>query len=114
MGLVKELPPTGKFRRVDTNFRIDSTNEKDLMASLPLTGNALHNSEMEYHGNFLHTLGRIQHISLMSIIGMCYSTYCLATQTVAPNLPGFQGIKRCVQYLASHPHKTIFNPYNYY
>ena len=33
---------------------------------------------------------------------------------MAPTLPGFQGIKRCVQYLASHPHKPIFYPSNSY
>ena len=31
-----------------------------------------------------------------------------------PNLPGFQGIKCCVQYLAIHPHKPIFYPSNSY
>ena len=31
-----------------------------------------------------------------------------------PTFPGFQGIKRCVQYLDSHPHKPIFYPSNYY
>ena len=84
------------------------------MAALSLTGHALHNAEMEYHGKFGHTLGRIQHISLMSRIDLCYATCCLATQTVAPILLGFQGIKRCVQYLASHPHKPIFYPSNSY
>ena len=69
---------------------------------------------MEYHGKFGHTLGRIQHIALMSIIDLCYTTHCLATQTVAPTLPDFQGIKCCVKYLASHPHKTIFYPSNSY
>ena len=44
----------------------------------------------------------------MSRIDLCYETCSIATQTVAPTLPYFQGIKRCVQYLASHPHKTIF------
>ena len=38
----------------------------------------------------------------------------MATQTVAPTLPGFQDIKRCVQYLAIHPHKPIFYPSNSY
>ena len=33
---------------------------------------------------------------------------------MALNLPDFQGINLCVQYLASHPHKPIFYPYNYY
>ena len=44
---------------------------------------------MEYHGNFGHTLGRIQHIALMSRIDSCYVTCCLATQNVAPTLPGY-------------------------
>ena len=50
----------------------------------------------------------------MSIIDLCYATCSLATQTVAHNLPGLQGIKRCVQYLASHPHKPIFYPSHSY
>ena len=50
----------------------------------------------------------------MSRIGICHTTYNLETQTVAPTLHGFQGIKCCVQYLASHPHKPIFYPYNSY
>ena len=33
---------------------------------------------------------------------------------MAPNLPDFQGIKSCVQYLASNPHKPIFYLSNYY
>ena len=84
------------------------------MADLPLTVHALQKAEMEYHGKFGHTLGRIQHIALMSKIDLCYATCRLETQTVAPTLPGFQGIKRCVQYLASHPHKPIFYPFNSY
>ena len=50
----------------------------------------------------------------MSRIDLCYAICRLATQAVAPNLPGFQGIKRCVKYMASQPHKPIFYPYNYY
>ena len=41
------------------------------MAALPFTGNALHKSEMEYHDKFGHTLGKIQHIALISIIDIC-------------------------------------------
>ena len=84
------------------------------MAALPLTGIAPHKAEVENNGKFGHTIGRIQHIALMSIIDHFYATCNLATQTVAPNLPGFQGTKLCVQYLASHPHKPIFYPYNSY
>ena len=110
MWLANEWFPTGKFRNVDTPFWIDSSYEKELLDALPLKGHALQKAEMEYHGKFGNTLGRIQHISLMSRIPLCYATCSLATQTVASTLPGFQGIKQCVQYLASHPHKPIFYP----
>ena len=33
---------------------------------------------------------------------------------MAPNITGFQGIKCCVKYLDSHPHKPIFCPYDSY
>ena len=80
------------------------------MAALPLTGHALQKAEMEYHGKFGHTLGRIQHIALMSRIVICYATCSLATHTVAPTLPVLQGIKRCVQHIDIHQHKPIFYP----
>ena len=69
---------------------------------------------MEYHVECGHTIGRIQHIYIMSIIYLFYTTCRLATQTVAPNIPGFHGIKSSVQYLYSHPHKPIFYSSNYY
>ena len=50
----------------------------------------------------------------MSRIDLCYATFRLATQTVAPTLPGFQVIKRCVQYMDIHPHKPIFYPSHSY
>ena len=112
MELVNEWLPTEKIRKVDTHFRIESTNEKELIYALTLTGNELHKAEMEYHEKFGHTIGQIQHISLMSRIEICYTDCRLATQTAAPTLPGFQGIKRCIQYLDMNPHKPIFNTYN--
>ena len=84
------------------------------MAEIMLTGNALHKAEMEYHDKFVKTLGRIQHITLMSRIDV-FNTAChLPTQTVAHILPSFQGINQCIQYLVSDPHKPIFYLYNYY
>ena len=50
----------------------------------------------------------------MSIIDIYYANFFLSTQTVSPTLPGFQGIKRCVKYMASPPHKPISYPSNYY
>ena len=50
----------------------------------------------------------------MSRIEKFKTAYCLAPQTVAPTLPGFQGIKRCIKYMDSHPHTPIFYPsYSY-
>ena len=114
MELVNEWFPTGNFRNIDTPFRTDSSYEKKLLAALPLTGNALHKSEMKYHGKFGHTLERIQHIDLMSRNDLCYATCCLATQTVTTTLTAFQCIKQCVHYLDSHPDKPIFYPSNSY
>ena len=69
---------------------------------------------MEYPGKFGHTIGRIQHISLMSRIDIFYATCCISTQTVTPTITGFQGIKIYVQYMSSQPYKPIFYPSNYY
>ena len=50
----------------------------------------------------------------MSRIGICYTLGCLATHAVAPTIPGFQGIKCCIQYLDSKPNKQLFYPSNSY
>ena len=70
--LVNECFPTVTFRNVETSFRKDSTYEKELIAVITLTVNALHKSEIEYNGKFGHNLGRIQNISIMSRIDICY------------------------------------------
>ena len=57
--LVNKQFSTGKFRKVDTTFSIESTHEKEVMAALPLTGHAHHTTEMEYNGNSVHTIVRI-------------------------------------------------------
>ena len=78
------------------------------MATISLSGNALRKTDIEYHGKFRHTIGRIYRIDFMSRIDIFYTACHMETQTVAPTLPGLQGIKHCIQYLYSHPHKTIF------
>ena len=50
----------------------------------------------------------------MRIIYIYYTACLKGTQTVAPTIPGFQGLNICIQYLDSHPHKPIFYPSNYY
>ena len=114
MERVNELLPDGKFRNIDTNFSTNSIYENESIAALPLTANALHKSEMEYNGNFGRNIGRVQNIYIKIRIGIYYTACCLVTQTVMPTIPGFQGLKSFIQYLASNHHKPIFYPYNYY
>ena len=61
-----------------------------------------------------HTLGRIQYIYILNRIDICCRSCRLETQTVAPNIPGFQGIKQCIKYMYIQPHKLIFYPSNPY
>ena len=70
--------------------------------------------KIDYHGKFGHILERLQEISIMSRIGICYTACHLESQTLPSILPVLQGIKRCIPYLDSHPHKPIFYPYNSY
>ena len=84
------------------------------MSALTLTRNAPHKAQMEHHGKFGHTLGQIQNITPMSIINICYTACRLKNQTVATTITGFQGIKLCIQYLASKTHEPILYPSNYY
>ena len=84
------------------------------MSALPFTVNDLCKAEMEYHGKFGHTLGWIHQIDIMIRIDIFYTSCNLVTQTVAPTITGFQGLKICIQYISSHPHKPIFYPYTYY
>ena len=84
------------------------------MAALPLNGNTLHKTEIDYCGKFGHTIGRIQHIILIRRIEIFYTAFHLATQNVAHTLTGYQGLKLFIQNMDSHPRKPIFYPYNYY
>ena len=108
MELVNEWYPTGKFTIFDITFWTYSTHEKECMAALTLTGNDLRKAEMEHHGKFGHNLGWMQHIALMTRIDIFYTTCHMEIQTVSPTLNYFQGLKCCIKYLASHPHKPIF------
>ena len=110
--IVNELFPTAKFRytfseksvHMKSNYWLHSINSTFLSSDI----NGIPWKIMIY------TLGRIQYISLMILIGLFYEICCLATQTVSHILPAFQVIKRSVQYLTSHPHKPIFYPSSSY
>ena len=72
MELVNEWFQNGKLKIFDTHFRIYYTYEKEIMAALILTVNSICKVEMEYHGKIGHTLGHIEHIGVMIIIGIFY------------------------------------------
>ena len=63
---------------------------------------------MEYHRKFGHTIGRIQQIFIMTRIDIFYTACRLVTQNMEPTIPGFQGLKLCIQYLVSCPNKPIY------
>ena len=52
-------------------------------------------------------------IDIMSTIDICYTTYHLGTQTVEPDITGFQGHKSFILYLDRYTHKTSYT-YNSY
>ena len=106
--IVNEWFSDKKFTTFNTPFITDSAYQEDIMASLRLTGNSLHKSEIEYHGKFGNIIGRIQHTPIMSKIYICYTACVLVTQTVVPNIPCFKYLNLCIQYMVSHPHKTVF------
>ena len=100
--------PYEYLRKFDTPFWTEYTHEKEIMDQIIFAGNELQKSEREYHGNFGHTIGWIQHIDITITIEICYTYFHPRTKTVAPTLPYFQGLKRCIKYIATHPHKPIF------
>ena len=78
------------------------------MTAFTLMGDALQKYENEYHGKFYHTIGHIQHNNIMTRIENGYLTCQKATKSVPPTLFGFQGIKRCIHFIADHTNKNIF------
>ena len=114
MELVHEWFPIEKFIKVDTPFLKDSKYENELMAAVTLTLNALFKVEIKYYGKFGHDVGQIQHIDIMRRTEIHYRAFCLGKQTVTTTIPGFQCLKRRIQYMASHTHKPIFHTSNSY
>ena len=84
------------------------------MAAVNSIGNDPNMEEMEYPGKLVHTIGHIQHTDIMRIFDIFYKAFLLVTQNMAPTTNGFQGLNKCIQYLANYPHKPVFYPYNSY
>ena len=78
------------------------------MAEISLMGESLQKFKLEYHEIFDHILGGIQHIPTTSRIGIFYTAYRLGTIIYYPTPPGFQGIKRNIQFLADYNKKPTF------
>ena len=69
---------------------------------------AIQKSCKEDHNKLGHTMGRIQHISIISRIEFFYKDCFPGTQTSSPTLIGFQGLNICIKYLDNHPYKPTF------
>ena len=82
------------------------------MAAVSLRVNDFKKTEPEWHGKLGHNLVWIKHIASVIRTDICYTDYHLATQTMVPNLPSFQGIKICLKYLTNH--KIFLYCYNSY
>ena len=83
------MVPSWKYRKAYTPFCKHTTYENEFMTVVILTVNALHKSEMEYHGKVWHTLGYIKHISIMIKIYICSKSCQIGNQTVSPTIPVF-------------------------
>ena len=68
-----------------------------------MLGVALWKSEHKYHGYFDYTLERIQHITIMISIEICYTECRTRMQIVPPTLPGFQYFKGGIEFLDIYP-----------
>ena len=104
MDLVSEWFPYGIFRNLDTTL---CAYDKYPVASIPMMGEAPWKAKHDYHGKSGHTLVNIQHISIMSIIDICYMVCHLGAQIVSPVISVFQGIK-IVYNFSNHTQKPIF------
>ena len=78
------------------------------MSAVLLTKNDHYKSEMGYHDYFQHTLGWIYKNFYLDKIEICYTACHMINRSVSPTIPGFQGLKRCIQHMTSHPNKPIF------
>ena len=87
---------------MNTTFCNDSEYEKELMAVIPLMGEAPCKAENDFHGNFGHTIGLIQHINVMISTDICYMTCRLGTNSVAHILPVCKVEKRCIYFISNH------------
>ena len=59
------------------------------MAVVPSATNYPLKTEAEYYVKFVNTIEQIQQNTIMIRLGICYTTCRPKTQTVAPNIPGY-------------------------
>ena len=57
--LVSKWFPDGKFFKIDTTLRTESTYEKEIMYDVLMKSDTLQKSEHEYHGKLCHTIRHI-------------------------------------------------------
>ena len=92
-----------------TDYRV-SAYYKELVSSSTLTGEALCKTKKIHQRNCGHALGCTQHISNMSRIYIYYMACRLGIKMLVPTIPGFQCLKRCIQFISTYSHNPISYP----
>lgn len=70
----------------------------------------LHTYEQQYHGEYRYSIGQLLHVQQWTRADLSQPISRLAIFNTSPNPLSFQGIKRIMRYLHTHPHQPIFYP----
>ena len=96
------------IKQVNTPFRTDSDYERELADTLPADEDRLQTLELEYGATYAFHFGRFMHVCVWSCAVLSCASSKLTRYTAVPHRPAFEGLKRMVRFLYSHPHRPIF------
>jgi hypothetical protein len=85
-------------------FPLDTSFEKRLYESPPLTGIDLTNATKKFRFAFSHIVGSLMHISTISRPDLAYCVMCYSGYMACPNQPIFDALHLTMCYLYHHPH----------
>jgi hypothetical protein len=105
----KDVPP-GSITKQLYPFPIDSSFERTLYESPPLTGIDLVNVTKKFRFTFSHVVGSLMHITTISRPDLAYCVMRYSGYMSCPNEPIFQALHLTMCYLYHHPHLPIMYP----
>ena len=95
-------------------FPLDTSFEKRLYESPPLTGIDLTNATKKFRFAFSHIVGSLMHISTISRPDLAYCVMRYSGYMACPNQPIFDALHLTMCYLYHHPHLPIMYPSKVY